>query len=141
MTRHPRPEPYNNNPGYAAIGIYEYGKSHPTRMSSNNRVIVFDTPRQAFQFMPQLGEGRITRWKLNNEEAYWLPMEPGKVNRACILTGYDVYNLPPGMRSETKMMAWRYHVPFAEWYETPDRTMRGQLIEQQKYIEALLESD
>jgi hypothetical protein len=75
------------------------------------------------------------------ETAYWLEYWPGKVSRAEIVTGYDVYHLPPPYRSETQHLEWRYHIPWAEWAHTPDTTRRGELIEAQRYIEALRERD
>lgn len=128
---------YTRNPGYAAVRIWINGEA--SWMAAQGRTIVFDTPRQAKMFLPQLGEGRVTRWTPDGETCYWLELWPGKVSKAQVITGYDVYNLPPGLRSEARSMAWRWHVAAAEWWHTPDPTRRGELIEQQRWIEAAAE--
>lgn len=103
-------------PGYAVIGIYRPGQSQPSLMSHHGRVIVFDTPEMARNYLPQLGGGRPTRWK-DRDTAYWLPLQPKGVNRAVVLTDYDVYNLPPGapIRSETRGRDWQRHVIWSQW--------------------------
>ena len=90
-------------PAYAAIGIYQSGQTKPSLMSVQGKIVVFDHAAQARDYVPLLGGGRVTRWS-GGETAYWLPMEPTGVNRACILTEYDPYCLPPGMpvSSETQ---------------------------------------
>ena len=83
-------------PAYAAIGIYQPGQTKPSLMSVQGKIVVFDHAAQARDYLPLLGGGRVTRWS-GAETAYWLPLDPNGVNRACILTGYDPYSLPPGM--------------------------------------------
>ena len=98
-------------PAYAAIGIYRPGQAKPSLMSVQGKIVVFDHAGQARDHLPLLGGGRVTRWE-GVETAYWLPLDLNGVNRACILTGYDPYNLPPGMpiQSETRSREWRGHV-------------------------------
>ena len=84
------------NPGYAVIGIYHAAEDRPSLMSSDGRVIVFDTPQMAVEFLPLLGGGRITQWSADGETACWSPVEPQGVNRASVLTNYDPYDMPPG---------------------------------------------
>lgn len=98
-------------PSYAAIGIYQSGQTKPSLMSVQGKIVVFDHVAQARDYVPLLGGGRVTRWE-GGETAYWLPMELTGVNRACILTEYDPYCLPPGLpvSSETHGREWRGHV-------------------------------
>lgn len=98
-------------PAHAVIGIYLAGQTRPTLMSAHGRVVVFDHAMQARQYLPLLGRGRPTRWA-SPDEAYWLPLAPEGVNRACVITEYDPYNLPPGLpvRSETRGREWRDHI-------------------------------
>ena len=105
-------------PGYAAVGIYLPGSDRPTLMSANGRVIVFDTPEVARHFLPLLGGGRPGCWDTEEETICFAPIDRDGVNRACILTGYDPYNLPPGLpvRSETRQKEWRRHVHWAHWW-------------------------
>jgi hypothetical protein len=98
-------------PPHAVIGIYGPGQTRPALMSSNGRVVVFDHAAQARQYLPLLGAGRPTRWS-SRDEVYWLPLDPEGINRACVITEYDPYNLPPGLpvRSETRGREWRHHI-------------------------------
>ncbi len=100
-----------SHPPFAAIGIYAPGQSKPSLMSARGRVIVFDHAEQARQYLPLLGGGRPTRWQ-NQDNVCWLPLHIGGVNRACVLTDYDPYALPPGLPvcSETHGREWRGHV-------------------------------
>jgi hypothetical protein len=106
------------NPGYAAVGIYLAGEDRPTLMSANGRVIVFDTPVVARNFLPVLGAGRHDVWDLASERVWFTPIDPRGVNRAVILTDYDPYNLPPGLpiRSEVRHREWRNHVHYSAWW-------------------------
>jgi hypothetical protein len=104
--------------GYAVIGVYHAGESKPSLLSGNGRVIIFDTPQMAIDFLPLLGRGRLTRWSDGGETASWLPLEREGINRASVLTGYDPYNLPPGapVPSESPIREWRNHVHWMHWY-------------------------
>lgn len=106
--------------GYCALRVYVDGKSClytvPVEGAPQGfRVVVFDTPNCARAFLPHLGKGRITQWSLDMETATW-SFRLGAINRADILTGYDVYNLPGGLpvTSETHSMAWKEHVRWAQ---------------------------
>lgn len=108
-------------PAYAAIGIYLAGKDRPTLMTANGKVILFDTPGVAKDFLPIVGGGRLPSLSADGEEVCFLPIDPDGVNRACVLTGYDPYNLPPGLpiRSETRGLDWRSHIHWAAWWRDP----------------------
>jgi hypothetical protein len=103
-------------PGYAVIAIYPPGALHPSLLSKNNKVIVFDTPAMAREFLPILGEGRICYFSGDGESVTFAPVDPKGVNRASVLTHYDVYNLPPGtpVRSETKGREWKRHIHYGQ---------------------------
>jgi hypothetical protein len=98
-------------PAYAAIGIYQPGQTKPSLMSVKGRIVVFDHPSQAADYLPLLGGGRVTQW-VDGENVFWLPLDPRGTNRACILTDYDPHSLPPGMPvpSETRGKEWKGHV-------------------------------
>ena len=98
-------------PSYAAIGIYQPGQTKPSLMSVKGRIVVFDHPSQAADYLPLLGGGRVTQW-VDGENAFWLPLDPRGTNRACIITDYDPYGLPPGMPvpSETRGKEWKGHI-------------------------------
>lgn len=114
------------NPGYAAIGIYAPGADRPALMSANGRVILFDTPAVARSFLPALGGGRRDLWAADGETVCFAPLDPRGVNRACVLTGYDPYNLPPGLpvRSEVRSREWRGHVHYAAWWRDAGQMVR-----------------
>lgn len=103
-------------PSYAAIGIYPPGDSKPSLLSKHNKVIVFDTPQMAKEFLPILGDGRLEHWSPDGESVSFTPILPNGVNRAVILTDYDVYNLPPGtpVRSESRLLEWRHHIHWGQ---------------------------
>ena len=126
-----------SHPPFAAIGLYAPGQSKPSLMSARGRVIVFDHAEQARQYLPLLGGGRPTRWQ-DRERAFWLPLRQAGVNRACILTDYDPYALPPGLpvRSETRGREWRDHVHAAHVFHDcgqmrpqPDGSWRNTALE------------
>ena len=106
-------------PGYAVIGIYKPGKRGPQVMSHNNKIIVFDTPDVARQFIPLLGAGRMASWGLE-DHIYWHPIDPDGINHACVLTDYDVYNLPPPFISESLYLSWKHHIIWSDWYSGYD---------------------
>lgn len=113
-------------PPYAAIGIYKPGENHPSLMCFENKVVVFDHAEMAKQALPLLGNGRICCWDTDGETVFFTPIEPDGINRACVLTNYDVYNLPPGLPvlSETKLMAWKHHIIWSEWWEKQKQERR-----------------
>lgn len=97
------------------IGVYPPGKSDCTLMSSGRRVIVFDTPEMATQFLPLLGNGRVAHWGADGESVSFAPLSETDTNRAVVLTGYDPYNAPNG-RSESPIREWRHHLMWSHWW-------------------------
>ena len=97
---------------FCAVGIYVPGTDRMTLMASSGKIILFDTPALAGDFLPLLGEGRVTRWLPGGETAYWLPTLKGKISRAAVVTNYDPYHLPGGMAipSEAKGKEWKRHI-------------------------------
>src|ERR1041384_6037682 len=104
--------PTEPNPGYAAVAVYLAGKDHPTLLNVDGRVVIFDTPEMARWAMPQLGGGRPASWSDDREWIYFNPISTVGVNRACVVTDYDVYNLPPNhpVLSEARGRDWKRHI-------------------------------
>lgn len=104
---------------YCAVAIYLVGKAEPTWLHAGGKIVVFDTKANAQDVIELLAEGRQTRWDISGEKAYYEPLTSvrGKINRALIVTEYDIFNLPAGhaTRSETRGKAWRYHVHWGHW--------------------------
>jgi len=90
------------------IGVWFRGEEHPTLLSANDRIIVFDTPQMARDFMPRLGGGRPTCWK-DADSAYWPILTKTGINRAVVLWNYDPYNAPNG-RAESRLHEWQHHI-------------------------------
>src|SRR5438128_5587066 len=97
-----------NLPVYTVIGVWFRGEEHPTLLSSNDRIIVFDTPQMARDFTHRLGGGRRTMWA-SEDDAFWPVLTPTGVNRAVILWNYDPYDAPHG-RSESRLHEWKHHI-------------------------------
>lgn len=141
----PRPKSLKNEigppDGYIAIGVYKAGSDSASLLAASNRqIILFDTKLIAQQFLPLLGLGRSYIWGADGESIFFLPIDPTGVNHYDILTGYDPYNLPPGMpdgiRSETKGREWKHHIHWAhvftdcgQYVRQPDGTLINTAIE------------
>lgn len=109
-------------PPYAVVGVVHAGKTDPSVLSVKGKVVVFDTPEIARNFIPRLGNGRITRWK-DADTCYWLEIDPNGIGTAVVLTDYDVYDVPARMEipiagnkgirlihSESRLREWRHHI-------------------------------
>lgn len=105
---------------YCAIALYAVGKAEPFWLQDNGRIVIFDTKINAQDMLEQLSEGRDTIWDATGETCVYSPFfgERGKTNKAVIVTGYDVYNVPAmhAVSSETKGMAWKNHIHWGHWY-------------------------
>lgn len=110
-------------PGYAVIGIFPPGGNAPQIMSVRGKIVVFDTPDIARQWMPRLGNGRVSGWDVGGDTVCFTPLDTRGVNRACVLTDYDPYQAPAGLsipradgggvyriRSETHGREWKHHI-------------------------------
>lgn len=110
---------------YCAIALYVVGKADPIWLQDEGKIVIFDTKASAQDILELMAEGRDTLWYQNGEECCYQPIIPqsGKTNRALIVTGYDVYNVPAlhAVRSETKGKAWQHHVHWGHWI----RQIRG----------------
>lgn len=113
-----------SNPGYAVIAVYKPGNSDPSILSASGKILIFDTPTVAKQFIGQLGNGRIAHYSVDEETVTWSPILRNEPNKAVVLTGYDPYDTPPGaIRSEVRLMPWKRH---AIW--TDALVNRGQIV-------------
>ncbi len=104
---------------YCVVGFYKPGESRVSLISSNGKVIVFDTPLLAYEIVnTNFRDQRSMIWDSKKEQAYLIPVLPDRINRYVLITPYDIYNLPPGLpiKSETRNMAWKYHVHWAQWW-------------------------
>jgi hypothetical protein len=104
-------------PPYAVIAVYHAGEDNASVLCDYaDKIIVFDHVESARQFLPLLSNGRIVSWGADNESACFLPINENGVNRAVIISPYDVYNLPPNAPalSETRSMGWKNHVIWTE---------------------------
>ena len=110
---------------YCAIALFIVGKADPVWLQDDGKIVIFDTVANAQDMLELMAEGRQTLWYQNGEECCYQPIFPqvGKTNRALIVTGYDVYNVPAlhAVGSETKGMAWKHHIHWGHWF----RQVRG----------------
>jgi hypothetical protein len=105
---------------YCAVAIYVVGKAEPIWLHDGGKIVVFDAKINAQDVLEMLAEGRDSHWAQNGEDCTYMPPlgERGKCNRAIIVTGYDVYNVPAqhAVRSETKGKGWKHHTHWGHWF-------------------------
>ncbi len=119
------PSIHNGKPEhYVVIAVYVSGSDKCAILNSFidgvHKIFLFDTVHDARDFLPLLGDGRVTNWGADGESACWFPLSPTGYNRAVILTGYDPYNAPShikGIRSEAKSMSWKHHVMWSAMFD------------------------
>lgn len=101
---------------YVAVGWYPWGKNTCSLLSVGGKVVLFDTMQIAREFLPILGQGRMSHWSPDGETLVFTPVDPSGMNKVVLVRDYDPYNLPAqmpnGIRSETKSMQWRNHIMF-----------------------------
>lgn len=101
---------------YCAVGVYWADRPDaPELLAVEGRMVVFDTLEIARQTLPRLGGGRPEIWDAAKETVSFLPIAPTGFNRLAIITGYDPYDVPTGLRSkgilsEAHGRDWRRHV-------------------------------
>lgn len=107
--------PYNR--GYAVVGVYWAHSPDSCRiLSVDGKIVIFDTPEMASDFLERLSGGRNTFYNSDREIAVYSPINPNGYNRASVLTGYDPYDVPynvknaVGVNSEAKNLDWRWHI-------------------------------
>lgn len=93
-------------PNYAAIAVVNVTTGKWERMSSNGRVIVFDTAEIAWNWLPLLGGGREYRLDRKSGEICFLQIRMDQPNRAKLISPYD-----PG-----ESYPWREHIIWTEWW-------------------------
>ena len=99
---------------YAVIAIFwAHTPTSPQILCINDKVVIFDTPGLAKEFLGRLGGGRRMICGADGETASYIPLNPKGYNRAIVITGYDPYDVPKGLtniHSEAKGMDWKSHV-------------------------------
>ena len=81
-------------------------------LSSDGRIILFDTLEVAKNVLPYLSEGRDTRF-LGDDRLLFVPPLFDRINELMIISPYDPYDVPnneAGVRSETRFSDWRNHI-------------------------------
>jgi hypothetical protein len=101
-------KPLANIPVYSVIGVWFQGEEHATLLAMDDKILVFDTPQMARDYLPRLGSGRRTLWD-GEDNVCWAELTPDGINRAVVLWDYDPYDAPYG-RSESRLHEWQHHV-------------------------------
>lgn len=101
---------------YVAAAWQPWGKTTMSLLSVGGKIVLFDTMQIAREFLPILGQGRMSHWSPDGETLVFTPVDPNSMNKVVLIRDYDPYNLPAqmphGIRSETKSMQWRSHIMF-----------------------------
>ena len=101
---------------YCALGIYWADTPEtPEILAVEGKVVLFDTVEIARQTVPRLGCGRQEIWDVSRETLRFEPETKSGYNRIALITEYDPYDVPNGMRakgirSEARSLDWRWHV-------------------------------
>lgn len=90
---------------YAVVAVFSPLSERWELMSSDGRVIVFDTPEIAWEWLPLLGGGRPFRADVRTRSLWFLEISRTAPNRARVVRDYD-----PGER-----FPWKQHVMWSEW--------------------------
>lgn len=92
--------------GYAAVAVTSPVTGQWELMSDRGRVIVFDTARTAWEWLPLLGGGRPYVADARSLLVCFTVISRTAPNRARVITPYET-----GER-----MPWRRHVIWSEWW-------------------------
>jgi|JRYG01.1.fsa_nt_gb hypothetical protein len=90
---------------YAAVAVWSARTGRWELMSAGGRVVVFDTARTAWHWLPQLGGGRPCVADARTLSICFTEISTLCPNRARVVAPYD-----PGER-----MPWRRHIIWTEW--------------------------
>ena len=93
-------------PDYAAIEVVHPITGKWELMSSNGRVIVFDTAELAWNWLPLLGGGRTFSSDARNLSVCFHTISSAAPNRARVVTPY----LPE------ESFPWKRHMIWSEWW-------------------------
>lgn len=91
---------------YAAVAVHSPLSGRWELMSDGGRVIVFDTPRVAWEWLPLLGGGRPFAADARRLALCFTEVSVTAPNRACVVWPYE-----PG-----EAVPWRRHVIWSEWW-------------------------
>ena len=93
-------------PDYAAVMVMSPCSGDWELMSDMGNVIVFDTERMAWEWLPLLGCGRPYALDVRQRSITFLEMSAELPNRAKIVSPYS-----PG-----ESYPWKRHVIWSEWW-------------------------
>ena len=98
------------NTTYCVLGWYPNGQSDVRLISAKGKVILCETEQHAKDCLQFMSGGRLAMWR--KDHVYYQPIEKNAINHACVITGYDPYDLPPNapVPSETHLKGWKNHV-------------------------------
>ena len=92
------------------------GESDPSEGVSlfavGGKVLVFDSPVHAQDFMQRFACDRLPSWSADMETCWYTPWLADHVNKLVLIRDYDPYNLPAchPVQSETHLKSWKYHI-------------------------------
>ena len=92
-------------PGYAAVAVFSPLSGRWELMSDRGRVIVFDTPRIAWEWLPLLGAGRRYVADARRLTLSFTEISTEAPNRARVVWPYSPGEATP----------WQRHVIWSEW--------------------------
>lgn len=97
---------------YAVLAVKYGANTSFSLLANKGRVVVFDTPAIAKEFVRRLGQGRRTYWKRDEETAFWRPYLLDAFNEASVIVDYDPYELPPNspVPQESMLRSWQHHI-------------------------------
>jgi hypothetical protein len=78
-------------------------------LSSDDKIILFDSLEIARNTIPYLAEGRRYFWNEEKDILKFSPYLIGYINEINIILGYDPFLAPYG-KSETRLMPWKNHI-------------------------------
>jgi hypothetical protein len=95
-----------SRPDYAAVLAEHPQTGRWELMSCGGKVIVFDTARMAWEWLPMLGQGRLSAADARTLSVAFLEASATLPNRARVVCPYD-----PGERTP-----WKRHLIWSEWW-------------------------
>ena len=117
---------------YAALAVYwGHDVTNGSLLSDDNKIVLFDNKLVAQDFIPTMGNGRLSTWSVDGETIYFSPIDPHAINKASIVTNYDVYDLPANhptlSEARNSPFGWKFHEMWSEWLaKTEEKKQRLQ---------------
>ncbi len=95
-------------PDYAAVAVVHPLTGNWELMSSNGKVIVFDTTEMAWNWLPLLGGGRPHSADARSLSVCFSELSRVAPNRARVVQNYVPDEVTP----------WRNHIIWSSWWES-----------------------